>query len=290
MDKPIDKEFLDEVKSLAIKHKMTMNSKEDIEKLKMMRQIENQSKEKKLLLQNDMISYAILCMYEPNVEKFKISEQTQAKIIQNAFMTFFAQFALTACLYWEFSEDTTGYYKLKNRTFKIYMAKFITAFAMHLLIFHEFAPAMRIMKYTIYHQQQMTQPQMAIFLAIVQMFSCFLFEVINVQILFSRSNVYFTISSYITVDLLRGFGKYYFNAIERDSANLLAKVMTKENALVVSVRGKHFKNNSKPLSIKFMMFWYKLIKIFYASLFFYFVPFLYVIMQGMNEGWFIGTD
>mmetsp|Transcript_343 Transcript_343/g.627 ORF Transcript_343/g.627 Transcript_343/m.627 type:complete len:120 (+) Transcript_343:127-486(+) len=119
---------------------------------------------------------------------------------------------------------------------------------------------------------------MAIILAIIQMLSCFLFEIINIQILFSRSNVYFTISSYITVDLLRGFGRYYFNALEKDSSNLLVNVMKPENQLEISVRGKNFETGEMHFIQRILRWLYKAIKIIYASIFFYFVPFIYVVL------------
>jgi len=271
--------FTEQVSKHIIHHKLSLRNQDDQSKLEMMREINKSRREKKLSLQNDMICYSILCMYKPNVEKFHISPQTQAKVLQNAFLTLLVQFTLTICIYWEIFDEMSNYYKINNQTFKLYVAKFVTTFAMHLLIFQEFTPALKIMKYTIYHPHNMAQPGMAIFLSIMQMVGCFLFELINIQILFSRANVYFTISSYITVDLLKGFGKFYFNAIEKDNTNLLVRVMLPENSLEVSVRGKHFREQPMPTKQRILRICYNGIKQVYASVFFYFVPFLYIVLQ-----------
>ena len=68
-------------------------------------------------------------------------------------------------------------------------------------------------------------------LAYWSLLSSMLFECINLVILFSRTTVYTTIVSYITVDILKGYGTFYFNSIESDPQNILSEVLDKENGL-----------------------------------------------------------
>jgi hypothetical protein len=84
------------------------------------------------------------------------------------------------------------------------------------MIVQEFMPALRLLKYINYHYDDLYQPYLVIAIVFLQIIICFIYEFINIQILFSRSNVLFTIGSYITVDLIKGFNKYHFNAIESD--------------------------------------------------------------------------
>jgi len=50
----------------------------------LIRQVKEVSKDRSIKLPQDMISYAMLCMYKPNVEKFKITPKTQAMVLKNA--------------------------------------------------------------------------------------------------------------------------------------------------------------------------------------------------------------
>jgi hypothetical protein len=87
---------------------------------------------------------------------------------------------------------------------------------MHLMIVQEFMDHLRLLKYLVYHPHQMQRPAIATFLLFIQLTVNFMFEFINIQILFSRATVFFTIGSYVTVDLLRSFNKFHFMAIEAD--------------------------------------------------------------------------
>ena len=77
------------------------------------------------------------------------------------YIGFICQFALSTCLIWEFFDDVNGTYDIKNDYFKLYLAKFITTFAMHMLIAADFLPALRLLKYLVYHPHKFTHPQMA---------------------------------------------------------------------------------------------------------------------------------
>jgi len=121
-------------------------------------------------------------------------------------------------------------------------------------------------------------------IAFIEVLICFVFEVVNIQVLFSRVNVYFTIGVYIAAELLKGFNGFYFQAMERNKTNLLLKVMDPENALQMEVKKKTADWTKLSMVQKFGSIFFELVQLVYASFFFYFVPFLYIVLQGNLSG------
>jgi len=117
-------------------------------------------------------------------------------------------------------------------------------------------------------------------IASIEVLICFMFEVANIQVLFSRANVFLTIGVYIAAELLKGFNGFYFQAMERNKTNLLLKVMDPENALQMEVKKKTADWSKLSMVQKFASIFFELVQLIYASFFFYFVPFLYIVVQG----------
>uniref|UniRef100_A0A7S3CM27 Uncharacterized protein n=1 Tax=Strombidium rassoulzadegani TaxID=1082188 RepID=A0A7S3CM27_9SPIT len=121
-------------------------------------------------------------------------------------------------------------------------------------------------------------------IASIEVLICFMFEVANIQVLFSRANVFLTIGVYIAAELLKGFNGFYFQAMERNKTNLLLKVMDPENALQMEVKKKTADWSKLSMVQKFASIFFELVQLIYASFFFYFVPFLYIVLQGNLSG------
>jgi len=81
------------------------------------------------------------------------------------------------------------------------------------------------MKYVNYHPEEFSKPVLTFMLALASLLFSFCFEAINLFILFSKDSVYNTIVSYVTVDVLKGFGSFYFSSMESDTTNLLREVL-----------------------------------------------------------------
>lgn len=99
-------------------------------------------------------------------------------------------------------------------------------------------------------------------------------------ILFSKTNVFFTVGSYLTVALLISISKiYYSKTIGADSACVLNNIMEKDCALYVEHKSSSIKFADRAFLNKIQRVVYKGLRAIYASLIFYFVPFLYIIFN-----------
>lgn len=169
---------------------------------------------------------------------------------------------------------------------ELYFAKFVTSIAMHLCIYREFMKGQFIMKYVMNHETVFYQAYIPYALGLIQLLFCFTFEFINMVILFSKGNVYLTIVSYLTVTLLVDLSSiYYQKTIGCDKLEILKEVFNDENHLEITNKNKNVVFSDRSGFSKFAKVVYKICRAIYASLIFYFVPFLYIVF---NQNYMIG--
>jgi hypothetical protein len=147
----------------------------------------------------------------------------------------------------------------------------------------DFLFALRELKYMIYHPQNFTMPLTAGLLCIIQIVFLVIFELLNIQILFSRGDVFTIFQCYITCVVLRHFTQFHFKAVENDRMNVLKKVLDAENGLVVSVYGKDVLGEDGNLFQRIMRIIYRTTKVLYGTVFFYFLPFIGVIIRSTSD-------
>lgn len=163
---------------------------------------------------------------------------------------------------------------------ELYFAKFVTSIAMHLCIYREFMKGQSIMKYVMNHEDVFHEAYIAYILGFIQLLFCFTFEFINMVILFSKGNVYLTIVSYLTVTLLVDLSSiYYQKTIGCDKLEILKEVFDEANQLEITRKTKNVSFSERTCFSKFGKVTYKICRAVYASLIFYFVPFLYIVFN-----------
>lgn len=104
-----------------------------------------------------------------------------------------------------------------------------------------------------------------------------MYEIMNVMILFSRPNIYFTIISYITVTLLSDIGRVYYLSISNDRNNVLFDMFLEENRPRVRNRRSDptlWARRSCQNKVQRLLF--KMLRGIYVSACYYFVPFLFL--------------
>ena len=163
---------------------------------------------------------------------------------------------------------------------QLYLAKFVTSIAMHLSIYREFQFGQNIMKFVNNHEEKFHQPYIPFTIGLTLTIFCFVFEFINMTILFSKPNVFFTVGSYLTVGLLISLSEiYYSKTIGVDRTCVFNKIMDANHALMVVNKSSDIKWADRTLISKIQRVLYKFLRAIYASLIFYFVPFLYIIFN-----------
>lgn len=154
---------------------------------------------------------------------------------------------------------------------------------MHLDISGIFQDSIRAIKFMTNHPDKFDKINISLSIGFIQLFACAAFEVINVQILFSRINVYFTIICHITVDLLAKMQKFYYETV-KDNSNIPSNtIFLEENAFKIMRRSKDIGFTERPLFNQLSRVTYKLFTLVYASIAYYFLPYIYLIWQQ----WFV---
>ena len=184
---------------------------------------------KKLCLNKDYISFTILCFYRVNCRNFKIDQRYRSKLILNNVLLISLQLCLVSALGFEIIKDDTDTFEVKQQSFRLFVSKFISSICMHMQIFREFINGQNILRFLITHKANFHNSGILYFLGISRMLFCFLYEYINMFILFSRETVYLTMVSFFTVNLLINISMFYYNKIiGEDMGNVLRHVFDEE--------------------------------------------------------------
>lgn len=136
------------------------------------------------------------------------------------------------------------------------------------------------MKYVMNHEDDFVSPWVVYFLGLIQLIFCFTFELINMIILFSKSNVQFTVGAYLTVTILKDLCSIYYNKTVGSDSNkdILKNIYSlKECQLPITHHSAEWKEKKGTWFRAQARFTYKLFRSLYASIVFYFVPFLFIV-------------
>ena len=82
--------------------------------------------------------------------------------------------------------------------------------AMHLNIYPHFNKGMQTMKFVNNHPDEFDSEFWPYMLGFAQVVYSFIFEAMNIAILYSRSNIYLTIGSYVTVSIVVDLQAMYY--------------------------------------------------------------------------------
>jgi len=130
------------------------------------------------------------------------------------------------------------------------------------------------------HEKNFLEPGIVYTLGVCQLLFCFIFETINMIVLFSKTNVYLTLVSYLTVTLLKDLSSiYYDKTIGSESDNVLVGVFSEESCLEITNHTADIPYKDRSFFSKLTRATYKLFRSVYASIVFYFVPFLYIVFN-----------
>jgi hypothetical protein len=233
----------------------------------------------KLILRSNFHTYTILCFEKNNKERYMLSDKKLAKRVYQSQLIYVFQFVLLSCILKEIWTNSAKFTP-ELSTMELYVVKFVTSVAMHLSIYREFQQGQLVIKYVMNHEKMFYQPYVPLIMGLVQVLFCFIFEFINMVILFSKTNVFGTVGSYLTVGLLINLSKiYYSKTVKQDPTNLVNGVFEYENAPLVFNKTKDMKYWERSALSKIGKVLYKGTRAVYASLIFYFVPFLYIVVN-----------
>lgn len=173
---------------------------------------------------------------------------------------------------------------------EIYVAKFATSMAMHLSIFKEFDRGRIILKYILNSPEKFHRVWIPFLLGLCHVLFCFVHEFINMIILFNTTSVKDATAAYLTVGLVTQMNQLFYNTtVDNDTENVVNRVFDIKFAPVIKQKAKKDKFTQVSAEETLGLFYkyskrcklarliYAIIRGAYASLSFYFVPFLYIV-------------
>jgi hypothetical protein len=185
---------------------------------------------RKLILRPSFHTYTILCFAKENKDRYMLSDKKLAKRVYQSQLIYVFQFVLLSCILKEIWTNSAKFTP-ELSTMELYVVKFVTSVAMHLSIYREFQQGQLVIKYVMNHENMFYQPYVPLIMGLTQVIFCFIFEFINMIILFSKTNTFATVGSYLTVGLLIGLSKiYYDKTIKQDPTNIVKDVFDYDNA------------------------------------------------------------
>jgi hypothetical protein len=121
------------------------------------------------------------------------------------------------------------------------------------------------------------QPGPALMIGLMQLFSALAVEFLNLVILTGQNNVFRAISNFVSVKVISKIDDIYLGAVNDSTVN---RIIAGGGKPLVIYRNVAWDNRS--FSNKVMYSIWRLIKTFYLCVYFYFFPFLIIIMNFYN--------
>lgn len=149
---------------------------------------------------------------------------------------------------------------------------------MHLGISNLFNESTIALKFISNHPDKFDNGLLTYGIAFTQLLASVLFEFINISILYSRDSVYQTIILYINVELLTRFQQLYYNTVKDSPSYPSNSIFEKENSFKIVRRSKDIPFAKRPPLNKIALTTYRFFDLLYASLIFYFLPYIYLIV------------
>ena len=168
-------------------------------------------------------------------------------------------------------------YKLTaSDNFDLFFIKVVMTSALHMLIYPEIAHCLEIFKYTV-NQTDLFDPSCRGTVQFVAMFSLlinFAGELINVYNLMMQHTIDHTIIHAVALYIIIELPKIYMRSLGQDKL----KHRIFQTPLVVQKRGSEIKFRDRPFKNKVYRSFYRICRILYSSVIFYFEPFFALIL------------
>jgi hypothetical protein len=236
-----------------------------------------------------------------SLRKFEIKKQKRMNIAVHVFLTFILQFTLVIMTFSELFNNCAYYEIVVTRVgVPIIFARFICATILHLSLVDEVSHGLDMMKFAVNHSYQFQHYTLAFASGLLQTVSCLGVELANIGVLCCAADTINIVFNFIALAIIAEFDNYVFYSLKNESMTLLIDEQFTKLCLVVKHTSskkcgnndltdeKDADGNFRPIKIEFkarswdnivLFLAYKLIRIFYVSVFFYFIPFSAIMVS-----------
>lgn len=196
------------------------------------------------------------------------------------------------CQYWEVIVSPVRVY--------IMFARFICATILHLSLVDEVSAGLSMMKYAVNHPYRFNRFALAWCSGFLQTISCLTVELANIGVVQGANDTINIVFNFIALAIIVEFDNYVFASMKNESFQLLIeKDFTQKTCVIYHTTSKKCSPTEKakvkdesgenrPLRVQFsdrtwingiLYVLYRVLRIFYVSTFYYFLPFSSIIMS-----------
>ncbi len=179
-------------------------------------------------------------------------------------------------------------------------ARFICATILHLSLVDEVSHGLEMMKFSVNHPYRFESYLFAWACGFLQTVACLCVEVANIGVLCGANDTISIVFNFIALAIIAEFDNYVFQSMKNEKMRcLIEKQFTQQVLMISHTTSKKCSNAElsdqknedgefRPLKITLgsrsllnlvAFFLYKVLRCFYVSLFFYFLPFSAIIMS-----------
>lgn len=226
--------------------------------------------------EEDYYSLTALSFLWTNIKKYKITDQKLAQTFYFLMMIFMvSNLMLLGILYSIFVQKTAELTEFDTGSFVLYIVRFVCSVALHIMLFPEVRKGMIIMKYVNNHPDKFRTSYIPFILGFLQYFSSIFAEFLNIYMLTYQSKIEFCIIHFVALEVVVELPKIFFESQHYD--NYLYNVFKAE--LAVENKTKNIKFSERTFFHKCARVAYKIMRCFYASVIFYYIPFIVLFLQ-----------
>lgn len=211
---------------------------------------------------------------KPEFTDMKLFEKQRVDIFMNSLFVLLIQMGCILCI-WKNAFDHDTFIIIPATSIEIMIARFLGSLMMHINVEKDVRKGLSMMKYAVNHVDNFTNVYPSFLLGYLCCIISLMIEANCMIILITLPNILDVITKYLSIVSIVRFPDIYFAVTDSDNRLLSA---AKLQLPVTNFR------NMDPLAerdwtIKLMRFIYKVIRVFFISISFYFNPFLAIIMN-----------
>ncbi len=191
----------------------------------------------------------------------------------------------------------------------ILFARFICATILHLSLVDEVSAGLEMMKYALNHSYKFEHYEVAWMSGFLQTTSCLSVELANIGVICGANDTISIVFNFIALAIIAEFDNYVFGSMKNESFKALCEKKFCEKAFVICHTTskkcadtelsdqKDDNGDFRPLKVtlasrslpnKILYCVYKLLRTFYVSVFYYFLPFSSFIMSTLIPFYYRG--
>ena len=226
--------------------------------------------------QADFYLMTVLCFLYKNIEKLKLTDQKLSQTFYFLMMIFFVSNTMLVGMAIKIFENEQDQYSISYaNTFVLFCVRFISAIALHCVIFPEVRKGMVIMKYVNNHPESFRSSNIPFFIGLMQVWTAIFAEIVNIYFLTHQPIVEDCIIYFIAFNVVIELPSLYFEAIHFD--NPMLEVFHTE--VIFTNKSSNIRFRDRKCFHKVFRIIYKIVRGLYVSLIFYFAPFMVLVLQ-----------